>query len=215
MSNPMLYIREFVDYNNVEIISEAVEGSKSYKITGPFLEGEVKNRNGRIYPVPILEREVKDFYENKIKTKRAIGELDHPSSPSINLDRVSHLIEDLRMDGNVGRGTAKILDTPVGKIAQSLIEGGVKLGVSTRGVGSLTGNKVNDDFKLITVDIVADPSAPSAFVEGIMEGKKYFVDGDHIVEMAYTNLEENLANNGTRDLKRAINNFLFDLKRKL
>jgi hypothetical protein len=215
IANPMRFIREYVDFQNLDVLSESTEGGKTYKIKGPFLEAETKNKNGRVYPVKILSREVDLFNEQKIRTNRAMGELDHPPQPTVNLDRVSHIITELYMKNNIGIGCAKILDTPTGRTAQALLNAGVKLGVSTRGVGSLTGHTVNEDFKLITVDIVADPSAPSAFVEGILEGKQYIMDGDKIIEMAYENLEENLKNNGTRDLKRAIDSFLLSLHGKL
>ena len=152
----MLYIREFVDHQSLELICEEKEGQPStYKIKGPFLQAEVKNKNGRIYGQSLLEREVGVFNKEKIKENRAYGELDHPPTPTVNLQNVSHMIESLVMEGNDGIGIAKILDTPNGRIVETLLKAGAKPGVSTRGVGSLNGSKVNDDFKLITVDVVA------------------------------------------------------------
>ena len=159
----MKLLREFVSHDSLQLISEDSEGSnKSYYLKGPFLQANVKNRNGRKYMQETLIREVKDFNEEKIKTNRSIGELDHPESPAINLDRISHIITELTMDGDIGVGCAKLLDTPMGKIAKALVQDGVQLGMSTRGVGTLDGDLVKDDYKLITVDIVADPSAPTA-----------------------------------------------------
>lgn len=185
-------ISEYVDYSNMEILTEANEksGKKTYRISGPFLQSEVKNRNGRVYSKQLLEREVGNYNKEFIDNKNSVGELDHPPTPSINLDRVSHLIESLKMDGNDGNGVAKVLDTPCGMIAQNLLEGGVKLGVSTRGVGSLEDGKVGDDFKLLTVDIVANPSAPNAYVDGVLESKEYVIEGNKIVELAYERLDE-------------------------
>lgn len=189
----MKLLREFVSFSDLEVVSESVDGSdkKNYFLKGPFLEANVKNRNGRKYMQETLDREVADFATTKIKTHRSMGELDHPPEPTINLDRVSHIITDLSMDGNVGYGVAKILDTPMGKIAKALVDDGVQLGMSTRGVGSLDGDMVKDDYKLITVDIVADPSAPSAFVEGILENKNYIIDEcGSVVECAIAELKE-------------------------
>lgn len=190
----MKLLREYVSYNNIQLISEEAEsGGKNYFLKGPFLEANVKNRNGRKYMQETLEREVKDFYETKIKTKRSMGELDHPPEPTINLDRISHVITDLKMDGNIGYGVAKLLNTPCGQIAKALVDDGIQLGMSTRGVGTLDGDLVKDDFKLITVDIVADPSAPTAFVEGVLENKNYILsDSGEIVEAAVEQLQKNM-----------------------
>lgn len=163
---------------DVQVLTEEKNGVKSLFITGPFLVGEQKNRNGRMYSRSILEREVKRYNDEYITKNRAFGELGHPDSPSINLDRVSHLIVNMRQEGASFIGKAKILETPMGKIAKSLLEGGACLGVSSRGMGSLKEvngvNMVQDDYFLATAaDIVADPSAPGAFVQGIMEGKEW------------------------------------------
>jgi len=189
----MKLLREYVPYNNIKMISEEVEGKKNYFLKGPFLEANVKNRNGRKYMQETLDREVKDFYETKIKTKRSMGELDHPPEPTINLDRISHVITDLKMEGNIGYGVAKLLNTPCGQIAKALVDDGIQLGMSTRGVGTLDGDLVKDDFKLITIDIVADPSASTAFVEGVLENKNYIVgDNGEIVEAAVEQLQRNM-----------------------
>jgi hypothetical protein len=152
-------------------------------IEGVFLQSDLKNKNGRIYPREIMQREVQRYVDENVKTKRAYGELGHPEGPTVNLDRVSHMITDLREDGNNWIGKAKIMDTPMGRIVKELISEGAQLGVSSRGLGSLKErngiNEVQDDFMLATAaDIVADPSAPDAFVSGIMEGKEWvFVNG--------------------------------------
>jgi len=191
----MKLLREFVSHDSLQLLTEDSEGSgsKSYFLRGPFLQASVKNRNGRKYMRETLEREVKDFYKTKIQTHRSIGELDHPPEPTINLDRISHIITELAMDGDVGMGCAKLLDTPMGKIAKALVQDGVQLGMSTRGVGTLDGDMVKDDYKLITVDIVADPSAPTAFVEGVLENKEYIVsETGEIVEAAVRQLKRNM-----------------------
>jgi len=170
----MKLISEFTE-TNLECIVEAKEdGVKNYAIEGVFAQADQKNRNGRVYPKAIMERAVNKYVEDQVSKKRAVGELNHPEGPTVNLDKVSHLITDLRFEGNNVVGRAQILDTPMGKIVKGLLEGGVQLGVSTRGMGSLEQRNgvmyVKDDFILSTVDIVQDPSAPDAFVNGIMEG---------------------------------------------
>ena len=177
----MKLIREEIE--SVEFIVENKSGKKSMYIEGVFLQGDLKNRNGRVYPMETLRKEVNRYNENHIVSGRALGELGHPDGPTVNLDRVSHKIISLKENGSNFIGKAKILGTPMGKIAASLVEEGVKLGVSSRGVGSLQQTKegysvVGEDFMLATAaDIVADPSAPDAFVEGIMEGKDWVWDG--------------------------------------
>ena len=163
---------------DVKLITEEKNGKKLLYIEGVFLQSELKNRNGRMYPFSVLDREVKRYNEEYIKSKRALGELGHPDGPTINLDRVSHRITDLRAEGNNFIGKAQILDTPMGNIAKNLLDEGVQLGVSSRGMVSIQKsedcNVVADDFMLTTAaDIVADPSAPDAFVNGIMEGKEW------------------------------------------
>ena len=168
----------------VEILTEETEkGEKKYFIEGVFLQGNLKNRNGRIYPMEILDKEASRYSKDFIEQRRAFGELGHPDGPTINLERVSHMITSLRREGENYIGKAKVMDTPYGKIVKNLIDEGAKLGVSSRGIGSLRPtregvNIVGDDFMLSTAaDIVADPSAPDAFVEGIMEGKEWVWDG--------------------------------------
>ena len=183
----------------MKLISETVEdvnyliedddtGKKNYRIRGPFLQAEIKNRNGRIYPMHILEKEVNRYNKEYIQKNRAFGELGHPDGPTVNLERVSHMITGLHPDGTNFIGEAKVMDTPYGKIVKNLIDEGAKLGVSSRGMGSLVPSRgaqvVKDDFYLATAaDIVADPSAPNAFVEGIMEGKEWVWDNGAVKEM--------------------------------
>ena len=161
-----------------------VEGkSKQQYIKGIFMQSDIKNQNGRVYPFSILQNEVKNYNNKFVKESRALGELGHPSGPTINLDRVSHIITELYEDGKNFIGKAKIMDTPNGKIVKNLIESGVRLGVSSRGLGSVKSNKsgvneVQKDFVLSTVDIVSDPSAPDAFVNGIMEGREFSITGE-------------------------------------
>lgn len=176
----MKLITEHVD-QQLQYITEAKEdGKKTMYIEGIFMQAEMKNRNGRIYPKSVMEKAVDKYVKEQVKTGRAVGELNHPQGPTINLDKVSHLITELSWDGNNILGKAKILDTPMGKIAQGLMEGGVQLGVSSRGMGSLVQregkNYVGEDFQLATVDIVQDPSAHNAFVNGIMEGAEWVYD---------------------------------------
>ena len=176
------------EIESVEFLVETKNGKKSMYIEGVFLQGNIKNRNGRMYPMETLRREVGRYNENHVQSGRALGELGHPEGPTVNLDRVSHKIVSLKESGSNFVGKAKILGTPMGKIASSLIDEGVRLGVSSRGIGSLKPtregiNVVGDDFMLATAaDIVADPSAPDAFVEGIMEGKDWVWDGSILRE---------------------------------
>ena len=172
---------------NVNVITEGKGDSKKLYIEGVFLQSELKNRNGRMYPFSVLEKEVNRYNEEYVKTSRALGELGHPDGPTVNLDRVSHRITSLAAEGTNFIGRAQILDTPMGKIASSLLGEGVKLGVSSRGMGSIDRredcNVVMDDFMLATAaDIVADPSAPDAFVNGIMEGKEWVWDNGILKE---------------------------------
>jgi len=172
---------------NVNVITEGKGDSKKLYIEGVFLQSELKNRNGRMYPFSVLEKEVNRYNEEYVKTSRALGELGHPDGPTVNLDRVSHRITSLSAEGTNFIGRAQILDTPMGKIASSLLGEGVKLGVSSRGMGSIDRredcNVVMDDFMLATAaDIVADPSAPDAFVNGIMEGKEWVWDNGILKE---------------------------------
>ena len=195
----MKLIREEIE--SVEIITETVGGKKNLFIKGVFLQSEMVNRNGRLYPFNIMEKEVNRYNKDYVQKGRALGELGHPDGPPVNLDRVSHKITDLRQEGKNFVGKAQILSTPMGKIAESLLKDGVTLGVSSRGIGSLRDNtkgykEVGEDFMLATAaDIVADPSAPDAFVQGIMEGKEWVWDGGL--------LKERLANQTRIKIERA------------
>ena len=186
------------EVTNVNIITEMVGGKKTLHIEGVFLQGEIKNRNGRMYPIQTLANEVNRYNENFVCKGRALGELGHPDGPTVNLDRVSHKITCLTQEGNNFKGKAQILETPMGKIAKSLLESGVMLGVSSRGVGSLRmtneGHKiVGEDFQLATAaDIVADPSAPDAFVNGIMEGKEWVWEGGILREQLAENTKRRI-----------------------
>ena len=183
----MKLISEHLD--QIEFITEDdSEGKKNYKIKGVFMEADVKNRNNRMYPMQVLEKEVKRYNKEYVQQKRAFGELGHPDGPTVNLERVSHMITKLYPDGKQFVGEAKVMDTPYGKIVKNLIDEGAKLGVSSRGMGSLEPRRdmhvVKDDFYLATAaDIVADPSAPNAFVEGIMEGKEWVWDNGIVKEV--------------------------------
>lgn len=180
------------------LTEDTKDGKRSYFIEGIFMQSEQPNRNGRIYPYSVMEKELQN-YQKMIQEKRSLGELGHPDNPSINLNQVSHLITNLRFEGKNVVGRAKILETPMGKIARNFIEEGVSLGVSSRGLGSLKENKdgimeVQDDFHLATVDIVADPSAPDAFVAGIMEGREWILENGRWtsiqIEMAQTTIKK-------------------------
>ena len=178
MSNKVKLMSESTLQDVEYITEEADNGKKNYKIKGVFMQADIKNKNGRIYPMEILQKEVKRYNKEFINEKRAYGELGHPEGPTVNLERASHMITALYPDGKNYIGEAKVLSTPMGEIVKSLMDEGAKLGVSSRGMGSLEqkngANYVRDDFYLATAaDIVSDPSAPSAFVEGIMEGKEW------------------------------------------
>ena len=192
----MKLIREEIE--SVEFIVENRNGKKSLYIEGIFLQGDIRNRNNRVYPMDTLRREVKRYVENHVQAGRALGELGHPDGPTVNLDKVCHKIISLRESGNNFIGKAKILSTPMGKIAESLIDDGVKLGVSSRGLGSTMLTRegysvVGEDFMLATAaDIVADPSAPDAFVQGIMEGKDWVWDGGILREQVATKIQRRI-----------------------
>ncbi len=193
------------EVQDVEYITEEKEnGKKDYKIKGIFMQADIKNRNGRVYPMEILQKEVKRYNKQYINEKRAFGELGHPDGPTVNLERASHMITGLYPDGKNFIGEAKILSTPMGNIVKNLMDEGAKLGVSSRGMGSLDqkngANYVRDDFYLATAaDIVADPSAPNAFVEGIMEGKEWIWDNGTLVESELIRMRERI---NTRVRKR-------------
>ena len=200
----------FCDINeDIQILTEeATPGKKNYYIEGVMLQADIKNRNNREYPMEVLEPEVKRYSDTFVKQKRAFGELGHPEGPVINLERVSHMITDLRREGKNFIGRAKIMDTPYGKIVQNLIDEGAKLGVSSRGMGTLEQKEgrsfVKNDFQLATAaDIVADPSTPDAFVRGIMEGKEWVWNNGIIVERKVEEMKQEVKKASRRDLEEA------------
>jgi hypothetical protein len=203
----MKLIVEHID--DIQLLTEEKDGKEYTYIQGVFLQGDIKNRNGRVYPMPVLQREVTNYNENYIMKSRALGELGHPDGPTINLDRVSHKIVELYQDGSNYIGKAKLLETPMGLIAKNLLKEGVQLGVSSRGVGSLESkggsNYVRDDFMLTTAaDIVADPSAPDAFVNGIMEGKEWVWDNGAFKEAEIQRVKEELERVSRNQLENKI-----------
>ena len=210
-----------VNEQDVEYITEAKEnGQKDYKIKGVFMQGEIKNRNGRVYPMQVLDEQVKKYTDNYVNQNRAYGELGHPSGPTINLERVSHMITDLTKDGTNYIGEAKIMDTPYGKIVKNLMDEGAKLGVSSRGMGSLKQNGdsqvVQKDYHLATAaDIVADPSAPDAFVEGIMEGKEWVWDNGVLREAQVNEYRKEIHKTSKADLEVAKLKIFADFLSKL
>jgi len=223
----MKLIAEYNENNLQCLVEKKEDGTKKYAIEGVFMMAESKNRNGRIYPKKIMEKAVDEYVEKQVSKNRAVGELNHPEGPTVNLDKVSHLITDLQWEGNDVVGKATILDTPMGQIVKGLLEGGVNLGVSTRGMGSLEQRGgamyVKEDFTLSTVDIVQDPSAPNAFVNGIMEGVEWvWSNGVLTAQEICEDTEETEFNNAptvvvgdyatqTREFK----NFLSSLKKNL
>jgi len=219
----MKLISEFTE-NNLEFITEQDKktGNKNYKIQGIFAQAEKKNRNGRIYPMPIMEKAVGKYNTEQVEKGRAVGELNHPEGPTVNLDKVSHKINKLEFDGNDIVGEASILETPMGQIVKGLLDGGVTFGVSTRGMGSLSQRNnamvVNDDYILNAVDIVQDPSAPGAFVNGIMEGVEWVWNNGIIeaqtVEKMETEIKKAPRANLYETEVREFKNFLSLLKSK-
>ena len=215
----MKLIREEIETAKVTI-TEGKNGKKSHFIEGVFLQGEIKNRNGRMYPISTLQREAASYNSKNIEKGRALGELGHPDGPTINLDRVSHLITSLKQEGNNYVGKARLLDTPMGNIAKNLIDEGVKLGVSSRGLGTIRerdGVKVvMDDFMLATAaDIVADPSAPDAFVNGIMEGREWIYNSGAIQEQTVEQIKKRIDNAALNQIEQvnlsAFNQFMQQL----
>jgi hypothetical protein len=218
----MKLIAEYTD-NELEVLTEEKNGKKSYAIEGIFMQAEAKNRNGRIYPRGVMESAVGKYNSEQVVPGRAVGELNHPEGPTVNLDKVSHKIESLNWQGNDVVGKATILATPMGEVVKGLLDGGVKLGVSTRGMGSLArGNDamiVKDDFILNAVDIVQDPSAPSAFVNGVMEGVEWVWNNGIIEAKAIEKMETEIKKAPRADLYetqvREFKNFLSLIKNKL
>lgn len=207
------------DIKIVEELNEATS-EKSYFIEGIFMQAEQKNRNGRVYPKKTLMDEVNRYNAEYVQKNRALGELNHPQGPTVNLDRVSHMIKELREQGNDVYGKAKIMDTPMGDIAKNLIKEGAKLGVSSRGMGSLKQNsngvnEVQKDFMLAAVDIVADPSAPNAFVNGIMEGAEWVWDGDVLREKQISEYAKIIDKASTRELEEKCLSVFTDFISKL
>ena len=201
MGYTLKLISEHIEQDTDYLIEQDEKtGNKNYKIKGIFMQADIKNRNGRIYPMEVLNKEVKRYNKEYINQKRAFGELGHPDGPTVNLERASHMITDLYPDGKNFIGEAKILSTPMGEIVKSLMDDGAKLGVSSRGMGSLDqkngANYVRNDFYLATAaDIVADPSAPNAFVEGIMEGKEWVWNNGLIKEADIAQMKDNIEEN--------------------
>ena len=217
----MKLIAEFND-QHLEVLTEAKDGKKKYIIEGIFAQADKKNRNGRIYPKPIMEKAIGKYNTEQVDKGRAVGELNHPEGPTVNLDKVSHKIDSLEFKGNDVMGKATILETPMGKIVEGLLEGGVGLGVSTRGMGSLVQQNgamvVKDDFLLNAIDIVQDPSAPGAFVNGIMEGVEWVWNNGIIEARTIEKMETEIKKAPRADLYetqvREFKNFLSLLKSK-
>ena len=220
----MKLIAEFNEQNVQCIVEKNEKGEKSFTIEGVFAQAEQKNRNGRIYPKKTMQSAVDKYVEEQVSKNRAVGELNHPEGPTVNLDKVSHLITDLHFEGNDVIGKASILDTPMGQIVKGLLEGGVNLGVSTRGMGSLVERSgamyVKDDFTLSTIDIVQDPSAPNAFVNGIMEGVEWNWSNGVLIPQEICE-EQETENNCTprvgsyAEQTREFKNFLSSIKKNL
>ena len=218
----MKLISEFTDQNIKYLTEKTESGKKKYTIEGIFMQSESKNRNGRIYPRGVMESAVKKYDEGQIQKGRAVGELNHPEGPTVNLDKVSHKIDNLRWEGNDVMGKATVLNTPMGNIVKGLLEGGVKLGVSTRGMGSLQRSSdamiVKDDFLLNAIDIVQDPSAPGAFVNGIMEGVEWVWNNGVIEQRTIEKMETEIKKAPRKNLYetqvREFKNFLSLLKSK-
>ena len=216
----MKLITEYTTSDVQCIVEKKENGEKKYVIEGVFAQADKKNRNGRVYPKPILEKAVNKYVKEQVKTHRAVGELNHPEGPTVNLDKVSHKIESLDWQGNNVVGKATILATPMGEVVKGLLDGGVKLGVSTRGMGSLQRSNdamiVKDDFILNAVDIVQDPSAPSAFVNGVMEGVEWVWNNGIIEQRAIEKIETEIKKASRSDLYevqvREFKNFLSLLK---
>jgi len=215
----MKLITEMVE--EVSCIVEADEGgNKSHYIDGIFMQAETTNKNKRMYPLKVLSNEVNRYNKEYVGKNRAMGELNHPQGPTVNLDRVSHIIKDLRVEGNDIYGKAKLLDTPMGNIAKNLIDEGAKLGVSSRGMGSLKKNKsgvneVQDDYMLSAVDIVADPSAPGAFVNGIMEGAEWVWDNGVLREKQIHEYQQVIKKASKRELEESAFRVFKDFLSKL
>jgi len=196
---------------DIKYVKENIgNGDRNYFIEGVFMQSEVKNRNGRVYPKNTLAKETSRYINEYVNKGRALGELNHPTGPTVNLDRVSHIVKELYEDGKNIYGKAKVLDTPMGKIVKNLIDEGAQLGVSTRGMGSLKSKngyqEVQEDFMLAAIDIVADPSAPNAFVNGIMEGREWIFNNGTWAERQLANSRKIIKNSSSRNLEKNIVN---------
>jgi hypothetical protein len=205
---------------DIKYVKENVgNGDKNYFIEGIFMQSDVKNRNGRIYPKNTLAKETTRYINEYVQKGRALGELNHPTGPTVNLDRVSHIVKELYEDGKNVYGKAKVLDTPMGKIVKNLIDEGAQLGVSTRGMGSLKSKngyqEVQEDFMLAAIDIVADPSAPNAFVNGIMEGREWIFENGIWSERQLNNYKKLIKNSNKKDLNENILKVFNDLFKNL
>jgi len=205
--------------SEIQVLTEEKNGQKNYFIKGVFMESDTKNRNGRVYPGEIMEQEIGRYNNEYVKQNRAMGELGHPEGPTVNLERVSHIIKNLSVDGKQIIGEAKIMDTPYGKIVKNLIDEGAKLGVSSRGMGSLKEqdgvNVVQEDFMLAAVDVVADPSAPNAFVNGIMEGKEWIWDNGVLKPVVIENYKKIIKKTSSRRLEEQAIHLFKDFISKL
>ena len=205
--------------SDIQVLTEDKNGQKSYYIKGVFMESDTKNRNGRLYPNEIMAKEIGRYNTEYVKQNRAMGELGHPEGPTVNLERVSHIIKNLSVDGKQIIGEAKIMDTPYGKIVKNLIDEGAKLGVSSRGMGSLKEqdgvNVVQEDFMLAAVDVVADPSAPNAFVNGIMEGKEWIWDNGVLKPVVIEQYKKVIKNTPSRKLEEQAMNLFKDFISRL
>ena len=203
----------------VKLLTEEKNGTKNYFIEGVFMQSETKNRNGRIYPLATMSKEIERYNKEYVAQNRAMGELGHPEGPTVNLERVSHIIKDLKQDGNDVYGRAKIMDTPYGKIVKNLMDEGAKLGVSSRGMGTLKEqdgvNVVQEDFMLASVDVVADPSAPNAFVNGIMEGKEWIWDNGIIKPVQIESYKRIIEKTASRNLEEQAIKLFADFIAKL
>ena len=203
----------------VKLLTEEKNGAKNYFIEGVFMQSETKNRNGRIYPLATMSKEIERYNKEYVAQNRAMGELGHPEGPTVNLERVSHIIKDLKQDGNDVYGRAKIMDTPYGKIVKNLMDEGAKLGVSSRGMGTLKEqdgvNVVQEDFMLASVDVVADPSAPNAFVNGIMEGKEWIWDNGIIKPVQIESYKRIIEKTASRNLEEQAIKLFADFIAKL
>ena len=220
--HPLQFLREDFDFQNFDNIIEEAEGKeKTYWVVGPTIVSEAENKNGRSYQKNVCEREVKRF-EQIIKENRSAGELGHPSTPEINLERISHYIKELKQDGNIWIGKHKVASTPMGNIAKSLINDGYKMGISTRGLGTVKDGVVGEDFRLITADLVSEPSGPGCFVESIVENKQWIIDEsgkimEAKVEEAYEDLEEKISDIPKNDVEKfmmeAIQSFISKIQK--